>query len=110
MDVHTPGERSGASNLLGMPETSFRGLSTRTARSVRRSTCVLKCVPAVARMLWAHRDTAESSQGKLLATSGPCSHTRLVEARRKNRSLGRYRDSTPPRALFDAHTQVHGLL
>lgn len=34
-----------------MPDTSFRGLRTRTARRVLRSTCVLKWVPAVARML-----------------------------------------------------------
>lgn len=79
MDVDTLGGRSGASNLLGMPETSFRGLSTRTARSVRRSTWVLKCVPAVARMLWAHRDRAQLSQGKPWATSVPHSHTRLGE-------------------------------
>lgn len=36
---------------LGIPDTSFRGLRTRTARRVLRSTCVLKWVPAVARML-----------------------------------------------------------
>lgn len=36
---------------LGIPDTSFSGLSTRTARRVLRSTCVLKWVPAVARML-----------------------------------------------------------
>lgn len=37
---------------LGIPDTSFKGLRTRTARRVRRSTWVLKWVPAVARMLW----------------------------------------------------------
>lgn len=80
-----------------MPETSFRGLSTRTARSVRRSTWVLKCVPAVARMLRAHRDRAELSRRKPLASSVPCSHARLGEATRKTVSVGRYRDSAPPK-------------
>lgn len=71
MDANTLGGGPAASNLLGMPETSFRGLSTRTARSVRRSTWVLKCVPAVARMLWADRERAELSWAKTSATPVP---------------------------------------
>lgn len=55
-----------------MPETSFRGLSTRTARSVRRSTWVLKCVPAVARMLWADRDRV--TPGRALSHPSASNH------------------------------------
>lgn len=39
------------SDSLGIPDTSFRGLSTRTARSVRRS----KSEPTVARILQAEQ-------------------------------------------------------
>lgn len=37
--------------LLGMPETSLRGRSTRTARRVLRSTEMFICAPAAARIL-----------------------------------------------------------
>lgn len=52
---------------LGIPDTSFKGLRTRTARRVRKSTWVLKWVPAVARMLWAE---TQKSQG-YHSLSGP---------------------------------------
>lgn len=41
------------SDLLGIPDTSLRGLSTLTARSVRRS----KSEPTVAKILYVDTDT-----------------------------------------------------
>lgn len=41
------------SDLLGIPDTSFRGLSTLTARSVRRS----NSEPTLARILYVHTET-----------------------------------------------------
>lgn len=45
-------------DLLGIPDTSFRGLSTLTARSVRRS----KSEPTLARILDTHTKTPARSQ------------------------------------------------
>ena len=42
---------------LGIPETSLSGRSTRTALSVRRSTGMFMCAPAVARILRTHTHT-----------------------------------------------------
>lgn len=47
-------------DLLGIPDTSFRGLSTLTARSVLRS----KSDPTVARILDMHTKTPACSQYK----------------------------------------------
>lgn len=54
---------------LGIPDTSFRGLRTRTARRVLRSTCVLKWVPAVARML---QDRDTKGRGYHRLAFSPC--------------------------------------
>lgn len=45
---------------LGIPDTSLRGLSTRTARSVRRS----KSEPTVARILQAEQQQLSEKQSK----------------------------------------------
>lgn len=62
---------------LGIPDTSFKGLRTRTARRVRRSTWVLKWVPAVARMLWAE---TQKSQGYHSLSGPSCFMGRLGRA------------------------------
>lgn len=47
----TTGGRRSVSDSLGIPETSLRGLRTRTALRVRRSTGMFMWAPAVARIL-----------------------------------------------------------
>lgn len=49
--VNWRSSKRSVSDSLGMPETSFRGLRTRTALRVRRSTGMFMWAPAVARIL-----------------------------------------------------------
>lgn len=75
---------------LGIPDTSFKGLRTRTARRVLRSTWVLKWVPAVARMLQTETQKGQgyhslavpscSSGGAGRQQAQPGKHTKLMPA------------------------------